>query len=92
MITMCADDAIIQLLHELSDAKTWPERFRLTLDSGIDVTGEIKEADKRIEALEKRAKETIKKLGCVSPQTRTISQSMADMLITWYTFKDNLRA
>jgi hypothetical protein len=92
MITMGADDAIIQLLHELADAKTWPERFRLALEGGIDVTGDIEEADRQIEALEKRAKETIKKLGCVSPQTRAISQSMADMLITWFTFKDNLRA
>jgi hypothetical protein len=90
MITMREDDTISELLHELSDARSWPERFQRDLDMGSDVEGEIEEAGKKIEALENRAKETIKKLGCVSPQTRTISQSMADMLISWYAFKDSL--
>jgi hypothetical protein len=85
-----ADDTISQLLHELSDAKTWPERLQLLLDNGSNVGDEIREAEKRIETIERRAKEVIKSLGCVSPQTRAISQGMADMLISWYTFKDRL--
>ena len=84
------DDTTGRLLQELADAKVWPTRFKQQLDSGSDVGDEIREADKRIEALEKRAKETMKKLGCVSPQTRMVSQGMADMLIAWYSFKDSL--
>lgn len=90
MITMCADDSISELLNELSDAKTWPERFRQAIDSGSDVSGEINEAGKTIETLEKRAQETMKRLGCDCPDTRKISQGMADMLISWYSFVDSL--
>jgi hypothetical protein len=85
------DNTIDRLLQELADAKVWPTRFKPQLDSESSVADEIREADKRIEALEKRAKETMKRLGCVSPQTRMISQAMADMLIAWYSFKDSLR-
>jgi hypothetical protein len=85
MITMCADDSISELLNELSDAKTWPERFRQAIDSGSDVR-----AGKTIETLEKRAQETMKRLGCDCPDTRKISQGMADMLISWYSFVDSL--
>jgi hypothetical protein len=84
------DDTMGRLLQELADAKVWATRFKQQLDSGSDVGDEIGEADKKIEALEKRAKEMMKKLGCVSPQTRMISQGMADMLIAWYSFKDSL--
>jgi hypothetical protein len=84
------DDTTGRLLQELADAKVLPIRFKQQLDGGSDVGDEIREADKRIEALEKQAKEAMKKLGCVSPQTRMISQGMADMLIAWYSFKDSL--
>ncbi|MBW1770748.1 MAG: hypothetical protein JRE24_08825 [Deltaproteobacteria bacterium] len=87
---MCADDSISELLNELSDAKMWPERFRQAIDSGSDVSGEINEAGKAIETLEKRAQETMKRLGCDCPDTRKISQGMIDMLINWYTFEDSL--
>ncbi len=60
-------------------------------DSGSDIGDEIRETGERIEALEKQARETIKRLGCVSPQTRMISQGMADMLIGWYVFTDSLK-
>jgi len=86
------DDTTDEILHELAEAKTWPAGLKKALDSGSDVDDEIREADQRIEALEKRAKETIKRLGCVSPQTRMVSQGMADMLIGWYTFKDSLKS
>jgi len=92
MITMCADDAISRLLHELSDAKAWPERFQRALDSGSDVGGEIREAGKKVEALEKRAQETMKRLGCDCPDTRKVSQGMIDMLISWSSFIDGLRS
>ncbi|MBW1742315.1 MAG: hypothetical protein JRJ47_02635 [Deltaproteobacteria bacterium] len=83
-------DATDEILHELAEAKGWPARLKKARDSGSHVDDEIREAGERIEALEKRAKETIKRLGCVSPQTRMVSQGMADMLIDWYTFKDSL--
>ena len=84
------DDATSTLLKELSDAKTWPERFKQELKTGTDVSDDIQEADKKIEVLEKRAKEAIKRLGCVSPETRLIYHGMADMLINWQVFKDSL--
>ena len=84
------DDTTTRLLQELSDAKTWPARFKRELSSGSDVSHEIREADKKIEELEKRANEALKRLGCVSPQTRTVYHGMADMLINWSTFKDSL--
>jgi len=86
------DDATDEILHELAEAKAWPTRLKQVLDGGSDVGDEMREAGERIEALEKRAKETIKRLGCVDPQTRMISQGMADMLIGWYTFKDSLKS
>jgi hypothetical protein len=89
---MCADDSISELLDELSDAKTWPEHFRQAIDSGSDVSGEINEAGKTIETLEERAQETMKRLGCDCPDTRKISQGMANMLINWYTFEDSLNS
>ena len=84
------DDAMSTLLKELSDAKTWPERFKQALKTGTDVSSDIQEADKKIEVLERRAKEAIKRLGCVSPETRLIYHGMADMLINWQVFKDSL--
>ena len=87
---MSADDTTTQLLQELSDAKAWPARFKRLLDGGSDVSHDIREAEMKIEELEKRAKEAMKRLGCVSPQTRTIYHGMADMLISWNAFKDSL--
>ena len=84
------DDTTTRLLQELYDAKTWPARLRLELDSGKDLSHEIGEAAKKIEELEKRPKEAMKRLGCVSSETRTIYHGMADMLINWNTFKDSL--
>ena len=87
---MSADDTTTQLLQELSEAKAWPDRFKRQLGGGSDVSHDIIEAEMKIEELEKRAKEAMKKLGCVSPQTRTIYHGMADMLISWNAFKDSL--
>jgi hypothetical protein len=84
------DDSIVEILQELKEAKAWPSQLKHMLDGGSDVGDEIRKADEKVEALEKRAKEAIKRMGCVDPQTRMISQGMADMLITWYTFKDSL--
>jgi len=88
---MFTDDTMTQLLRELTDAKTWPARFKQELESGEDMSDQIMEADRRIEQLEKRAKEAMKRLGCMSPQTRSIYHGMADMLIEWQAFKDSLR-
>ena len=87
---MSTDDATDELLQELSDAKTWPERFKSELESGLNVGDEIKEADKKIEELENRAREAMKKFECDCPETRTISRCMTDMLIEWHIFKDSL--
>lgn len=87
---MSTDDTITRLLQELSDAKGWPARFKRELDRGSDVSHEMGEAAKKIEELEKRAKEAMKRLGCVSPQTRSVYHRMADMLISWNAFKDSL--
>ncbi len=84
------DDATSTLLKALSDAKTWPERLKQELQTGTDVSSDIQEADKKIEVLERRAKEAIKRLECVSPETRLIYNGMADMLINWQVFKDSL--
>lgn len=88
MIT--ADDATTRLLKELSDAKAWPELLKRKLDSGTDVSDEIGKANEKIEGLKRRAEEAIKSLGCVSPETRSVYHGMADMLISWQTFKDSL--
>jgi hypothetical protein len=85
-----ADDSIDEILQELKEAKSWPSQLKHMVDEGSDMGNEIRKADERIEALEKRAKEAIRRMGCVDPQTRMISQGMADMLITWYAFKDSL--
>lgn len=86
------DDTIDQILQDLTAAKAWPARLQQALDRGSDVEDQIQEAGEKIEALEKQAKEMIKRLGCVAPQTRKISQGMADMLISWYAFKDSLKS
>jgi len=85
------DDTIHKILQELAETRAWPARLKRALEEGSDVGDEIREADEKINALEKRAKETIKRLGCVDPQTRKISQGMADMLIGWYAFKDSVK-
>ena len=87
---MSKDDSVPRLLEALAEAKTWPERFKAQLEAGADIRHEISEASKRIEQLEKQAKQAMKRLGCVSPQTRSVYHSMADMLINWQTFKDSL--
>jgi hypothetical protein len=85
------DDAIADVLRELAEAKVWPKRLKQALDQGSDVSEDIRKAGEKVEALEKKARDTIKRLGCVDPQTREISQHMADMLINWYAFKDSLK-
>jgi hypothetical protein len=90
MIRMSTDDATTRLLQELADAKLWPARFKRELGTGADVSHEIREAARKIEELEQRAKEAMKRLGCVSPQTRSVYHGMADMLISWNAFRDSL--
>lgn len=88
---MSTDGATSKLLEELKDAKTWATRFKRQVDGDVDVSEQIREADKKIGQLEKRAKEAMKRLGCVSPETRSVYHGMADMLISWQTFKDGLK-
>ena len=86
-----ANELTSQLVREMSEAKTWPEEFKARRAKGLDITSQIKEADDKIDALERRARELIKKLvselGCGHPQTRMVFQGMADMLIEWHTFR-----
>ncbi len=85
-----ADDGVTQLLRELSEAKTWPERLQDEVSRGADVSDAIRRVDGDIERLEKRAKEAMKSLGCVNPHTRALYHGMADMLINWRAFKDSI--
>ena len=87
---MPVDDAAAEILNELSEAKAWPERFKRKIDTGADVGSDIARADEKIDELENRAKKAIRRLGCVSPEGRSIYRAMADMLINWHTFKDTL--
>ena len=87
---MSTDESTNKLLEELSDAKTWPARFKRSLGNGADVGEQLAQAEMKIEALKRQAQAAIKSLGCVSPETRTIYHRMADMLISWQTFKDSL--
>lgn len=84
------DNGIDKLLIELSEARTWSARIKGLMENGVEVSGEIREADRAVEDLERRAGEAMKMLGCVSPRTRVIYHAMVDMLISWYTFKDTL--
>jgi predicted nucleic acid-binding Zn-ribbon protein len=88
---MSTEDKISRLLSELEEARKWPARFRETMDGAPDVTPQIQEADRKIESLEKRAKEAMKSLRCVNPKTKSLHRAMADMLINWQTFKDDLK-
>lgn len=85
---MTSNDTIDQLLRKLAEAKTWPHRIQRESEHGIDIDNQIQETDKQIQALEGQAKAAMKKLGCLSPTTRTLYQAMADMLIAWQMFKD----
>ena len=60
---MSADDETTRLLAELADAKKWPAQFKRDMDGNMDLSQQVREADERIGALEKRAKEMMKKLG-----------------------------
>jgi hypothetical protein len=83
-----------ELVKELLEAKTWPDQFRAKLEKGMDIGEEINEANEKIEALEKRARMAIKELGnefgCGHPHTRMVFRGMADLLIHWLAFRDNL--
>lgn len=85
------DDLTAEMVRALSEAKAWPEQFRASTAKGLDVGCQIKEADEKIAALERRARELIKELGgalgCGHPQTRMVFKAMADMLIEWHTFR-----
>ena len=39
----------------------------------------------------RHAEGELKRLGCVSPETRSVYHGMADMLINWQAFKDSLK-
>jgi hypothetical protein len=89
-MTMPNAKVIHQLLTDLADAKTWPANLKKNRGQGIDVNQDIEAAANRIEGLEKYAKQLMKTLGCTNPKTRSIYQGMADMLIKWYAFIDDL--
>jgi len=84
------DDAVSQLLKDMSEAKMWAAEYQKKLEAGANISHEINKADKKIEELEAKAKKILKKLGCVNPKTRSVYNGMAGMLINWQEFKDNL--
>jgi hypothetical protein len=77
-----------QLIEELSDARRCLQRLQDKLKQRQDITDELNACDVKIEALEKKARTSIKTLGCVSSETKTLYRVMADMLIAWHTLKD----
>jgi hypothetical protein len=83
-----------ELVRELSQAKVWPKQLKERLAKGLDITGQIKEVDEKVEALERRARKVTQELrnelGCGHPHTRLLFQAMVDMLIEWNIFKDSL--
>jgi hypothetical protein len=85
---MTPTDPTDHLLERLAEARTWADRFQRDLDRGVDVIAQIQAADEQIEALETKAKQALKALGCTNPQTRAVYHAMADMLIAWQIFKD----
>ena len=58
-----ADEQTSQLVAKMSEAKTWPAQLKAKLDKGLDVEDEIEERGRKVEALEKRAREVIRELG-----------------------------
>ena len=82
-------DPTEHLLQKLAEARTWADGFQRDLNRDRNCNHPtIREADKRIQVLEIEAKDAMKRLGCVSPQTRAVYHAMADMLIAWQMFKD----
>lgn len=79
------------LLDELALAKKRSEELKTHLSKGLDVADEATRLKEQVNRLEKRAKEAMKKLGCVSAETRAVYRAMADMLIAWHTFQDGLQ-
>ena len=59
---------------------------------GLDIASEATRLKEQVDCLEKRAKEAMKKFGCVSPEMRAVYRAMADMLIAWHMFQDGLRS
>ena len=93
-IMSSGNEPTTKLVRELLAAKQWPEQFKERLEKGLDIGSQIKEVDEKVEALERRARKVIRELGselgCGHPQTRSVFQAMADMLIEWNIFKDSL--
>ena len=80
-----------ELLDALASAKKQSEELKARGAQGLDVADAMTHLEEQVNALEKRAKETMKKLGCVSPETRAVYRAMADMLIAWEMFRDGMR-
>jgi hypothetical protein len=89
------DAQTAELVKGLSEAKTWPEQFKVRLEEGLDIGREVREGGEKIEAVERPAKkairESVKELGCGHHQTRMLFQGMVDMLTQWHAFKDSLQ-
>ena len=90
MIIINLSEETARLLKDLAEAKTWPDTFKEDTANGTKGVLEIETVDKKIERLEEHARQLIKRLGCTDPKTRKLFQGMADMLINWYAFKDEV--
>ncbi len=80
-----------RLLDALASAKSRTEELEAEVTKGLDVADDVSRLEGQVQTLEKQARETMKDLGCVSPETRAVYQAMADMLIAWHTFHDSLK-
>jgi len=80
-----------RLLDALASAKSRSEELKAQLTKGLDVADDVSSLEGQVQTLEEQARERMKELGCVSPETRAVYRAMADMLIAWHTFHDSLK-
>ena len=80
---------VADLLKALEEARDLAARLQRTA-AGRKEPAAARAVEDEIMGLEKAARSMMKSLGCTSPQTRAIQRGMADMLIQWYSFVDDM--
>lgn len=79
------------LLDALASAKSRAEELKAEVAKGSDVEDDVSDLEGQVKTLDAQAREMMKELGCVSPETRAVYRAMADMLIAWHTLHDSLK-
>jgi Ni,Fe-hydrogenase I small subunit len=83
-------NTVNQILADMKKAKSSIIALKDSSQKGCVQKPEIEAAEKNILSLEQKAKSLIKILGCTDPETRSLFKAMADMVIQWYDFVDDL--